>query len=280
MKPRVGGNGLRLAGERHWQVSVYSSRKTTVRHGTDQLHLFFLNLAAAIFFTLVGGPDYLVIYFASGLFHLAMELLLAFTGGRKGDVFVYGRKLPKSAHSVLRAFVEGPGICVPAFYAADRLFVGDTWPGLLVPAALMGVAALYSGLADYLALRRLEDGEGVVWSRRKMTRPFVVMTVAFVGTTCLILVMLMPEPHRTHAIIYLIAYTALTMLWFLINYAFGVRMIQRFDEERQEFYTPGIGFELVAFFYDSANEMALLISPVYLIPYAARWLQFATILQP
>lgn len=255
---------------------MYSSRKTTVSHGTHQLSLLLINIAVAVVLTLLKGRDYLVIFLASGLLHTFMEIGLGLTGGRKSDVYVYGHKLPKIPNAVLRAFVEGPGPCVPAYFAADHLISGDYAIGIVVPILLMTGAATYSAVSDRIALKRLETDEDIKWSRREMTRPGVMMPIAFISSTCLAVLLLMSEPHRGHALLYVLSYSLLIMLFFLINYRVGVRMIQRYDYERGEFYTPGIGFQLVAYTYDSVYEMGLLLSPIYLIPFGLGLLQYVT----
>ena len=73
----------------------------------------------------------------------------------------------------------------------------------------------------------------------------------------------MDEPRRTHALYYLGGYASLAMLYYLINYNLGVRMVQMYDCEARTYTTPGPAFQAVALTYDSAYEMCLLISPAY-----------------
>ena len=115
------------------------------------------------------------------------------------------------------------------------------------------------------------------FSRRKMTKAGVVMTVAFVDLICLSSLFLMDEPYKTHGFYFLFGFFYLMQLFFFINAVLGVRMIQRYDEEKKEFYKSGKVFSVIAFTYDAVFEMALLNLPYYLVPYALGMFTYATI---
>lgn len=256
---------------------MYSSRRTTVYHGNHQFYLLFIVLLMCITFTLKFGKDYLVMYLSSGLGLWILELGLSLTGARKSTVYLFGKKLPKLMDSGIRAFVEGPGMCLPSFLMADQLMAKNYTVAILVPAATMTCLALYSGIMDRVSLSRLKPDEKPIYSRRKMTRAGVVMGVAFLNLACLIAMFMMPAPFRTHAVYFCFAFFILMELFFWINYFLGVRMIERFDDKKKEFYTPGIGFEVLGFTYDSVFEMALLNMPYYLVPFGLGLFQYATI---
>jgi hypothetical protein len=163
--------------------------------------------------------------------------------------------------------VEGPAFCVPAFFIADQFVAGNTFVGIVGAILLVGIASLYLGLADRYNLRKLGPDEEPLITRRAMTRPKAVMLLALINTGCLTALFLIPAPYRSHAFAYLIAYSFLVLLFYFINYNLGVRMVEIYNHERKEYTTPGPLFQAAGLTYDSAYEMALLISPAY-------WLTF------
>lgn len=218
-------------------------------------------------FTYIYGKNFLVMYLASGLGLWILEFGLSLTGARKSTVYLFGKQLPHFIDSGIRAFVEGPGMCMLSFLATDYVMEGNYTMAILVPGGILAILALYSGIMDRVSLSKLKPGEQPIYSRRKMTRAGVVMGVAFLNLACLIGMFLIPDRvAQKHAILFCISFFFLMELFFWINYFLGVRMIERFDEEKQQFYTPGIGFEIMGFTYDSIFEMALLNMPYYLIP--------------
>ena len=94
---------------------MYSVRKNTREHGNTNLNMLFLNLVVTAALIWQFGTDYLVIFCSSTILILIIETGLTLSGIRKGVVYVYGRKLPRAADVLLRALVEGPAFCVPAF---------------------------------------------------------------------------------------------------------------------------------------------------------------------
>ncbi len=213
------------------------------------------------------GTNYLVIFAASALLHLLIETGLSLSGIRKGQVYVYGLALPRSADCVLRSLVEGPAYCVPAFFVADRVVAGQPALGIGTAAVLVVTVSSYMALADRRDLRRLGPDEAPIFSRRAMTRPGAVMLLALVNTLCLAALFLMPTPYRTHAFIYMAAYSSMVMMFYLINYNLGVRFVDIYDHEKGEFVRPGPLFQTAGLAYDSGYEMALLISPAYWVTF-------------
>ncbi len=246
---------------------MYSVRKTTRWHGNTNVNILICNLVITAFLTWQYGINYLVIFCSSSLLHLLIESGLALSGLRKGDVYVYGRKLPRAVDVALRSFVEGPAFCVPAFFVADRFMSGDITIGIAGPALVVGLASLYMGLADRRDLRRLRSGEEPLYNRRAMTKPSAVMLLALINTGCLSAMFLMPTPYRAHAFIYVAAYSGLVMLFYFINYNLGVRMVEIYDVERKQYTQPGPLFQAAGLAYDSAYEMGLLISPAYWVTF-------------
>ena len=255
---------------------MYSVRKNTKGHGNTNLHMLLLNILATAVLTWQFGTDYLVIFCSSTILIFFIETGLALSGIRKGVVYVYGRKLPRLADLILRAMVDGPTISLPAFFVADQILAGRIIGGIAGSTLVVGMGALYMGLADRRDLRRLSPGEEPLVSRRAMTRPWAVMLLALINTGCLAAMFLMPEPYRTHAFTFVIAFSLFVMLFYFINYNFGVRMLEIYDYERGVYTKPGPLFQAAGFAYDSAYEMALLISPAYWVSFYLGLFQYPT----
>lgn len=246
---------------------MYSVRKNTPGHGNTRLHILICNLIFTALLIWQYGSDYLVIFFSGSLFHLTMEIVLWLTGIRKGVVYLYGRKLPRAADLLLRALAEGPAFTIPAFFVADQFQAGNIWGGIFGSIAVVGGLSFYMGWADRRDLKKLPAGQEPLKSRRAMTSPGVVMTLAVVNTGCLTALFLIPSPFRRHAFVYVIAYALIVMLFYLINYNLGVRMVEIYDPKTGKYTQPGPLMQAAGLAYDSAWEMALLISPVYWIPF-------------
>ena len=110
-----------------------------------------------------------------------------------------------------------------------------------------------------------------------MTRPGAVMLLSLLNTICLAALFLMPAPYRTHAFIYLLTYSTLVGIFYLINYNLGVRMVELYDHERKEYTRPGPLFQAAGLAYDSSYEMALLISPAYWVTFYLGFFHYATL---
>ncbi|MEL6346382.1 MAG: hypothetical protein AAFV53_24940 [Myxococcota bacterium] len=246
---------------------MYSVRVTTRWHGDTQIQIFVVNVVVTGLLIWQMGWNYLTIFCASTLLHLVIETGLALSGIRKGTVYVYGVRLPRWADVALRATVDGPGLCVPAFLAADLITSGNVLAGVLGTGLLVAAVSLYMGLADRRDLDRLGPNEAPIYSRRAMNRPGAMMLLSLLNTICLAALFLMPAPYRIHAFTYVGAYSLSTMLFYAINYPLGVRYVQLYDCERKEYTTPGPWFQAAGLTYDSAYEMALLISPAYWITF-------------
>jgi hypothetical protein len=256
---------------------MYSVRKYTRGHGNTNLKMLFLNLVVTAVFIWQFGTDYLVIFCSSSILILIIETGLALSGIRKGVVYVYGYKLPRVADLLLRALVDGPAICVPAFFVADQFLAGRIMFGIAGSTLVVGFGSLYMGLADRRDLRRLSPGEEPLVSRRAMTRLGAVMLLALINTGCLTALFLIHTPYRAHAFTYVIAYSLLVMLFYVINYNLGVRMVEIYDYERGEYTMPSHFFQAAGFAYDSAYEMALLVSPAYWVMFYLGLFHYTTI---
>jgi hypothetical protein len=256
---------------------MYSVRVITRWHGNTQVHILLCNLIITGFLIWNFGIDYLVIFCASTLLHLLLETGLSISGIRKGDVFVYGHRLPRAADAVLRAIVEGPGFCVPAFFAADQIMGGNVALGVGFPVVIVGFASLFMGLADRRDVARLGPDEAPQMSRRAMMRPGAVMLLSLINTGCLTALFLMPDPYRLHGFIYVISYALLAILFYIFNYNLGVRMVQMYDSEKKSYTTPGPVFQAIGLAYDSSYEMALLISPAYWVTFYLGFFHYTTL---
>jgi hypothetical protein len=243
---------------------MYSVRKYTIQHGNTNLIILLCILVVTTILVWQLGINYLIIFCSSSLIHIIIETGLVLKGIRKGkEYMLLGHKLPRWADLLMRSLVEGPGFCVPAFFVADRLMDGDIGLGIAGPVLLVGAFSLFMGLSDRNQLRRLNPGEEPMVTRRAMTKPLAVMLLALINTGCLTALFLMPAPYRAHAFTYLIAYSTLVMLFYFINYNLGVRMIEIYDHKHEEYIKPGPIYQAAGLTYDSAYEMALLISPAY-----------------
>ncbi|MFK7923113.1 MAG: hypothetical protein AB8H47_14210 [Bacteroidia bacterium] len=256
---------------------MYSVRSYTRKHGSTNLNILIANILATAALSWYLSIDYLIIYCSSSLVHLIIESGLSLSGIRKGGVYVYGRKLPRIADVFLRALVEGPAFCIPAFFVADHFMSGQIEIGIGAAVLMVGLGSLYMGFSDRNNLRQLGPEDEALLSRRAMTRPGAVMLLALINTGCLAAFFLMPAPYRAHAFAYLIAYALLVMLFYLINYNLGVRMIELYDAKEDKFNRPGPVFQAAALTYDSAYEMALLISPAYWLTFYLGFFHYATI---
>ena len=256
---------------------MYSVRVITKGHGNTQALFLLYSLTITGFLIWTFGVDYFVIFCASALLHLLLETGLSLSGIRKGEVYVLGHKLPRAADAALRAFVEGPGFCVPAFFAADQIMGGNVGLGIGLPVLIVGVGSLFMGLADRRDVVRLGPDETPQMSRRAMTRPGAVMLLSLINTGCLTALFLMPDPYRAHGFIYVITYALLAMLYYLFNYNLGVRMVQLYDAETKSYTTPPPLFQTAALAYDCSYEMALLISPAYWVTFYLGLFHYATL---
>lgn len=246
---------------------MYSVRKNATGHGSTNINIFICVLMITAILTWQYGRNYFVIFIASSLLHLLIETGLFLTGLRKSVVYAYGYKLPRWADICLRAFVDGPAFCVPAFFIADQVIKGNGIVGMTGAALIVGAASLYIAIADCNDIRKLPPGETALSSRRAMTRPAAVMLLSLINTIGIVAILLMPPPYRSHAIIYIAAYSCLVILFYLINYNFGVRLIEIYDEDKKEFTKPGPLFQAAGLTYDSIYEMAFVISPAYWITF-------------
>ncbi|MEO8110499.1 MAG: hypothetical protein ABI594_10720 [Ginsengibacter sp.] len=256
---------------------MYSVRKNTTRHGNTVFNILLFNLVVTAVLIWQFGINYLVIFCSSIIIHLIIETPLTLSGLRKSVVYLYGRKMPRVVDLFLRALVEGPGLCVPAFFVADQFFAGKILTGVAGAALMVGFGALYMGLSDRRDLRLIPPGEEPLVSRRAMTQPGLIMFLALVNTGSLAALFLMPAPYRTHAFTYLMAYSGLVMLFYFINYNLGVRMVEFYDHERGEFTRPGPIFQAAALAYDSIYEMGLMVSPAYWVMFYLGVFHFTTI---
>ena len=59
----------------------------------------------------------------------------------------------------------------------------------------------------------------------------------------------------------------MVILFYLITYNLGVRMVEIYDYDTKKFIKPGPLFQAAGLGYDSVYEMAVLVSPAY-------WLTF------
>ena len=123
------------------------------------------------------------------------------------------------------------------------------------------------GMADRRGLRRLKPSEKPVISRRAMTKPWAVMALGVINTGCLAALFMIPEGDRALGFTYVIAYAGAAMLFYLINYNLGVRRVELFDAKSGTYSVPGPFFQAAGLAYDSAYEMALLISPTFWVPF-------------
>lgn len=246
---------------------MYSVRKTTKKHGSINIHILAVNLLITSFLIYKFGINYLTIFCSSSILHLIIETGLAASGMRKGEVFLYGYRLSKPAELLLRSMVEGPAFCVPAFFVADQYMTGQLTVGITLAIIVVGLASFYMGYSDRRDIRSLNSKEAPLISRREMTRPLAVIFLALINTICLIAIFLIPQPKIAHAVVYILSYSLLVMLFYLINYQLGVRLIERYDHENKTYYKPGTFYQIAGLTYDSAYEMALLVSPAYWVTF-------------
>ena len=246
---------------------MYSVRKTTIEHGNTNIILLLYILLITGILIHYFGDNYFVIFCASALLHMIIETGLSISRIRVGKVYVYGRQLPRAVDVVLRSLVEGPAFCVPAFFVADQFQSGNALSSVAGSIITVGVASFYLGWTDRSNIQKLSPDKQPLLSRRAMTNPGAVMLLAFINSGCIAAFFLIPEAYRGHGFTYLFSYSGLVLLFYFINYNLGVRYIEFYDAETKEFYQPGLTVQIAGLTYDSAYEMALLVSPAY-------WLTF------
>lgn len=246
---------------------MYSVRETTKWHGNTNLVVLLINIVVTAVLYFNYGSNYLVIFCSSMLLHFIIESGLAVSGIRKGNVYVFGKKLPQAIDTLLKASVEGPAFCVSAFFVADSFENGNELFSLITAVIVVGLASFYMGLSDKKNIANLKIGDIPVISRRAMTKPKAVMLLALINTCCISAMFMIPNEDRSHAFTYLFAYAALVLLFYFINYNLRVRYIEMYDPITNTFTKPGLGIQIAGLIYDSAYEMALLVSPAY-------WLTF------
>ena len=246
---------------------MYSVRKTTVKHGDANLIVLIYILIITSILIHQYGINYLVIFCSSALLHMLIETGLSIFGIRKGSVYIFGNELPRAADVVLKSLVEGPAFCVPAFFVADQFQSENYLFPIVLSVAVVGLAAFYLGWRDKVNIGKLTKEETPLVSRRAMTKPLAVILLALINSGCIAAFFLIPLTHRGHAFTYLFAYSVFVLLFYFINYNLGVRYIEMYESETKKYTKPGIGFQMAGLTYDSAYEMALLVSPAY-------WLTF------
>jgi hypothetical protein len=253
---------------------MYSVRKTTKNHGNTNLVILCLNLIVTGFLAINFGSNYIVIFLASFLLHTIIESGLAVSGIRKSEVFVFGYKLPMASDVLLKSMVEGPAYCVPAFFIADQMVKGDNYWYVLAAFILVGLASLYIGFRDRKNIQALAKNSSPLISRRAMTKPTALMLLALINTICIVAILQIEQPYRKHALFYIIAYSLLVLLFYFINYNFGVRYVEEFNCKKQTYTKPSLGMQIAGLTYDSAYEMALLVSPAYWVTFYLGFFNF------
>jgi hypothetical protein len=245
---------------------MYSVRKTTIHHGNSNFYVLLVILIMTALLIINFGKNYLIIFLSSGVLHVILETAITLTGVRKGHGYLFGKKLHRAPEILLRSFVEGPALCVPAFFVADNYVKGNMTLAFLGGIAIVGLASLYLAVSDTVQLKKA-GADGEIISRRAMTNPKSVMLLALLNTFCISMVFLIPLDSRGLAFIYLLAYSTFVLLFFFINYNFGVRYVVLYDPETKEYRKPGPLMQAAGLSYDSAYEMALLISPAFWVPF-------------
>jgi hypothetical protein len=246
---------------------MFSVRKTTIFHGDANFYCLLYILCITSVVITCYGNNYLVIFLSSSILHLLIEAGLAISGIRKGDTFLFGKKMSKVTEILLRSFVEGPAFCVPAYYLADHIIKGNTFAGFGISLVVVGLAAYYLAYSDRVSLNKISNDKQLIISRRAMTKPKAVMLLGLLNTFCISMLFLIPENSRNHAFLYLMSYAIFVLLFYFINYNMGVRYIELYDPETKTYYRPGLMMQTAGLFYDSVYEMALLISIAYWVPF-------------
>jgi hypothetical protein len=246
---------------------MFSVRKTTKWHGNTNLGILLINIIITSILFFSYGSNYLVIFCSSFLLHLLIETGLAMSGIRKGNVYDLGKKLPCTLNILLKASVEGPAFCVSAFFIADSFEKGNGLFSIFITAIVVGLASLYMGLSDKKSIENLKPTDKPIISRRAMTKPKAVMLLALINTCCISAMFVIPNEDRLHAFTYLFAYAALVLLFYFINYNLRVRYIEMYDPITNTYTKPSLGIQIAGLIYDSAYEMALLVSPAYWLTY-------------
>lgn len=246
---------------------IYSVRQTTIKHGDANFHILLYIICITSFLIAYFGKNYLIIFLSSSALHFCIESLLTLTGIRKGRTFLFGKQLPRVGEISLRSLVEGPAFCVPAYFMADQIKLGNFATIALLGGIIVGLASLYSALSDNYFVKKHVNTDKIITSRRAMSKPKAFMTLLLINSFFLFLIVRLPNVAFQHATLYLVSYACFVLLFYFINYNLGVRYIETYDSKKDEYTKPSLFYQVFGLFYDSVFEMTLFISPAYLIPY-------------
>lgn len=246
---------------------MYSVRLTTKAHGKTTFHLFLFIATLTSCLVYAYGWNYGVIFVASTFVHVFIESGLFLSKLRKGDVYYGSFKLPKMLEIFLRSMVEGPAFCVPAFFIAEQLKIGNGGFAIVGSTIVVGLASFYLGWFDRKHKNEVRSENELIISRRAMNQPKSLMLLALINSICLTVIVLLPVEQKAHALAYFSAYAGFVLLFYFINYNLGVRYIEVDHPEKKSFVRPQLGMQVAGLVYDSAYEMTLLISPAYWLSY-------------
>ena len=246
---------------------MFSVRKTTKFHGTTSFYILVFILIVTTLLIYEYGRNYLAIYLSSGLLHAVIESGLTVSGIRKGETFLFGKKLSKLSEIFLRSFMEGPAFCVPAFFLADQYRMGNLMYASFLTIVVVGGASFLLGWSDKKNIAKVVSENSIIIVRRAMMNPKASMLLALLNTICISMIFLIPSAAREHAFTYVFSYALLVLFFYFINYNLGVRYIEQFDPIKNEYLRPGVLMQAAGLTYDSAYEMTLLISPAYWVPF-------------
>ena len=137
------------------------------------------------------GRNYLAIYLSSGLLHAVIESGLTVSGIRKGETFLFGKKLSKLSEIFLRSFMEGPAFCVPAFFLADQYRMGNLMYASFLTIVVVGGASFLLGWSDKKNIAKVVSENSIIIVRRAMMNPKASMLLALLNTICISMIFLM-----------------------------------------------------------------------------------------
>lgn len=248
---------------------MYMTRITTSGYGTWLLQLTLANMVVSVLLSIFyKTPNYIAIFISSGVLLSLLEYMMVVKGVRTSRMIVYGKQVGPLADSFIKGGAEGPGLCVPALFAADQIYMGNYFAGIVLPCVYLFLFSGYWALAEMRGLKQLKEGEPPIINRRWMNKPESMFVVGIVNLIVAVCVMRMEPENQRHALFFIVMFFVVLQVFFIVHSLAGIRRIDKYDPATGVYAPESTKYSFIGYTFDSIFEMALLNTPYYLIPYA------------